>query len=151
MFLAFSYALSSSRTDRAQLNAWRQTIVELGKALHEYKERRDVHDESRQDAMVKLTGELRCMVDLMRERQQDHRLLLQPLNNRPPSSSSSIASSPRRLRTGGGRRLRGPTQSTPEDCTSSRKLAYPKFSFGSWTCPSLLLHPHNPIPPPHDI
>ncbi|EMP28900.1 Tripartite motif-containing protein 39 [Chelonia mydas] len=72
-------------------------------ALHEYKERRDVRDESRQDAMVKLMGEkndmLHCMVDLMWERQQDHRLPLQPLYNHLPSSPSSIASSPRRSRT----------------------------------------------------
>ncbi|XP_074915989.1 uncharacterized protein LOC142045826 [Chelonoidis abingdonii] len=71
----FTELMQSSHTDRAQLNAWRQTIAESCKALQEHEERRDAHDESRQDAMVKL----RCMVDLMRERQQDHKLLLQPL------------------------------------------------------------------------
>ncbi|EMP27725.1 hypothetical protein UY3_15178 [Chelonia mydas] len=92
----FAKLVQSSHTDRAQLNAWRQTIAESCKALHKYEEWRDVRDESRQDAMVKLMWEqtdmLRCMVDLMQERQQDHRLPLQPLNNRPPSSPSSIAS-----------------------------------------------------------
>ncbi|XP_053894147.1 uncharacterized protein LOC128842281 [Malaclemys terrapin pileata] len=126
----FAELMQSSRTDRAQLNAWRQTIAEFHKALQEHEERRDAHDESRQDAMVKLMGEqtdmLRCMVALMRERQQDHRLPLQPLYNRPPSSPSSIASSPRCPRTRGGR-LQGPTQSTPEDRPSSRKLAYVNF------------------------
>ncbi|XP_048721435.2 uncharacterized protein LOC125643196 [Caretta caretta] len=101
----FAELMQSSRTDRAQLNAWRQTIAESRKALHEYEERRDVHAESRQDAMVKLMAEqtdmLSCMVDLMRERQQDHRLPLQPLYNHPPSSPSFIASSPRRPRTQG--------------------------------------------------
>ncbi|XP_043401225.1 uncharacterized protein LOC122465458 [Chelonia mydas] len=96
----FAELMQSSRTDRAQLNAWRQTIAESRKALHEHKERRHMRDESRQDAMVKLMGEqtdmLCCMVALMRERQQDHRLPLQRLYNHPPSSPSSIASSPRR-------------------------------------------------------
>ncbi|XP_074986224.1 uncharacterized protein LOC142072635 [Caretta caretta] len=109
----FAELMQSSCTDRTQLNARRQTIAESRKALHEYEERRDICDESRRDAMVKLMGEqtdmLRCMVDLMRERQQDHRLPLQPLNNCPPSSPSSIASSPRCPRTqhrvGGGRAM----------------------------------------------
>ncbi|XP_074815933.1 uncharacterized protein LOC141991512 [Natator depressus] len=69
----FAELMQSSHTDRAQLNAWRQTVTESHKALHEYEERRNVRDESRQDAMVKLKGEqtdmLRCMVALMRERQ----------------------------------------------------------------------------------
>ncbi|XP_044860060.1 uncharacterized protein LOC123363253 [Mauremys mutica] len=147
----FAELMQSSCTDRAQLNAWRQTIAESHKELQEHEERRDACDESRQDAMVKLMGEqtdmLRCMVDLMWERQQDLRLLLQPLYNHPPSSPSSRASSPRRPRTGGGR-LRGPTYLTPEDHPSSRKMAYVNFLFGFWTCPSLLLHPHNPIAPP---
>ncbi|XP_074976266.1 uncharacterized protein LOC142069348 [Caretta caretta] len=99
----FTELMQSSHTDRAQLNAWRQTIVESHKVLHEHEERRDACDESRQDAMVKLMGEqtdmLHCMVDLMWERQQDHRLRLQPLYNRPLSSPSSIASSPRHPRT----------------------------------------------------
>ncbi|XP_053871739.1 uncharacterized protein LOC128830077 [Malaclemys terrapin pileata] len=107
----FAELMQSSRTDRAKLNAWRQTIAESRKALQEHEERRDVCDESRQDAMVKLMGKqtdmLCCMVDLMWERQQDHRLLLQPLYTHPPSSPSFIASSPRCPRTRGGR-LQGP-------------------------------------------
>ncbi|XP_065432061.1 uncharacterized protein LOC112059026 isoform X3 [Chrysemys picta bellii] len=95
----FAELMQSSRTDRAQLNAWRQTVAESHKALQEHEERSDVCDESRQDAVVKLIGEqtdmLHCMVDLMWERQQDHRLTLQPLSNCPPSFPSSIASSPR--------------------------------------------------------
>ncbi|XP_050813895.1 uncharacterized protein LOC127053358 [Gopherus flavomarginatus] len=146
----FAEVMQSSLTDSAQLNAWRQTIVESRKAVQEHEERRDRHDESRQDAMVKLMGEqtdmLRCMVDLMRERQQDHRLPLQPLYNCFPSSPSSIAFSPRCPRTRGGR-LQGPTHSTPEDCPGSRKLAYVNFLFGFWTCPSLLLHPSTQFPP----
>ncbi|XP_074818813.1 uncharacterized protein LOC141993257 isoform X2 [Natator depressus] len=96
---ALDNTLNSDPLARAQLNVWRQTIAESCKALNEHEERRDVCDESRQDAMIKLMGERtdmrRCMVDLMRERQQDHRLLLQPLYNCPPSFPSSIALSPK--------------------------------------------------------
>ncbi|XP_074818811.1 uncharacterized protein LOC141993257 isoform X1 [Natator depressus] len=95
----FADKLQHGLNRRAQLNVWRQTIAESCKALNEHEERRDVCDESRQDAMIKLMGERtdmrRCMVDLMRERQQDHRLLLQPLYNCPPSFPSSIALSPK--------------------------------------------------------
>ncbi|EMP41648.1 hypothetical protein UY3_01095 [Chelonia mydas] len=52
----FTKLMQSSSTDRAQLNAWRQTIAEFLKALHEYEEKRDMHNESRQDAIVKLMG-----------------------------------------------------------------------------------------------
>ncbi|EMP42171.1 hypothetical protein UY3_00558 [Chelonia mydas] len=71
----FAKIMKSSHTDRAQLNAWRQTTGESRKVLHEYEERRDAHDKSTQDATVKLMGEqtdmLCCKVDLMQERQQD--------------------------------------------------------------------------------
>ncbi|XP_065435681.1 putative golgin subfamily A member 6-like protein 3 [Chrysemys picta bellii] len=74
-------------------------------------ERRDAQDERwrqedqrRQDAMLELlceqTDMLQCLVELQ-ERQQDHRLPLQPLYNHPPPSPCSIASSPRRVRTQG--------------------------------------------------
>ncbi|XP_044837661.1 zinc finger protein 75D-like [Mauremys mutica] len=42
----FAELMQSSRTDRAQLNAWRQTIAESHKALQEHEERRDARDES---------------------------------------------------------------------------------------------------------
>ncbi|XP_043393816.1 synapse-associated protein 1 isoform X2 [Chelonia mydas] len=47
----FAELVQSSHTDRAQLNVWRQTIVESRKASHEYEERRDACD-----AVVKLWG-----------------------------------------------------------------------------------------------
>ncbi|XP_043367882.1 uncharacterized protein LOC122459552 [Dermochelys coriacea] len=46
----FANLIQSSCTDRAQLNVRRQTIAESHKALNEHEERRDTHDESRQDA-----------------------------------------------------------------------------------------------------
>nr|XP_048700744.1 uncharacterized protein LOC125634275 [Caretta caretta] len=72
----FAELMQSTRTDRAQLNAGRETMAESRNKFSDC-------DESRQDAMLKLMGEqtdvLRCLVDLMREKQQEHS---QPLYNR---------------------------------------------------------------------
>ncbi|XP_073197884.1 uncharacterized protein [Lepidochelys kempii] len=139
----FSELMLSSHTDRAQANAWRQTMSECRKAQNEREERWQAeeselrpeaerwrqHDERRQDSMLMLledpTNMLQRMVELP-ERQLEHRLPSQPLSNQLPSSPSSIASSPRRPRT----RWRGlwpPSHSTPEDCPSNRRLAFNKF------------------------
>ncbi|XP_074801800.1 diphthamide biosynthesis protein 3 isoform X1 [Natator depressus] len=60
----FSELMQSSPTERAQQNAWRQTMAETRKVLNECNERREErderrqeHDERRQDAMLSLMGE----------------------------------------------------------------------------------------------
>nr|XP_048673195.1 uncharacterized protein LOC125620966 [Caretta caretta] len=136
----FSELMLSSHTDRAQTNAWKQTMSECRKAQNDREERWRAeeraeaerwrqHDERRQDSMLRLledqTNMLQRMVELQ-ERQQEHRQPLQPLCNQPPSSPSSIASSPRCPRTQWGG-LRPPSHSTPEDCPSNRRLAFNKF------------------------
>ncbi|XP_074817191.1 kidney mitochondrial carrier protein 1 isoform X1 [Natator depressus] len=108
-----SELLLSSHTDRAQTNAWRQTMSECRKAQNDWEERWRAEekveaerwrqrDERRQDSMLRLledqTNMLQHMVELQ-ERQQEHSPCVQPLCNQPPSSPSTIASSPRRLRT----------------------------------------------------
>ncbi|XP_074797077.1 uncharacterized protein LOC141978669 [Natator depressus] len=120
----FSELMLSSHTDRAQTNAWRQTMSECRKAQNDREERWQAedskwraeeraeaerwpqHDERRQDSMLRLledqTNMLQHMVELQ-ERQLEHRPPPQPLCNQPPSSPSSIASSPRRPRTWWGR------------------------------------------------
>ncbi|XP_065435835.1 uncharacterized protein LOC122174562 [Chrysemys picta bellii] len=125
----------SSHADRAQQNAWRQSMSDYRKAQYEREERwraesraeeskwraeedrwRQLADR-RQELMLRLlehqTNMLQCMVELQ-ERQQEQRPLLQPLCNQKPSSPSSIASSPRcpRMRWGG---LRPPSHSTPDE------------------------------------
>ncbi|XP_077678121.1 uncharacterized protein LOC144267747 [Eretmochelys imbricata] len=143
----FSELMLSSHTDRAQTNAWRQTMSECRKAQNDREERWQAEeskwraeeraeaerwqqrDERRQDSMLRLledqTNMLQCMVELQ-ERQQEHRSPLQPLCNQPPSAPSSIASSSRRPRTRLGG-LRPTSHSTPEDCPSNRRLAFNKF------------------------
>ncbi|XP_074985720.1 uncharacterized protein LOC142072533 [Caretta caretta] len=136
----FSELMLSSHTDRAQMNAWRQTMSKCRKAQNDREERwwaeeRKWRAEERaeaerwQDSMLRLledqTNMLQRMVELQ-ERQQEHRLLLQPLCNQLPSSPSSIASSPRHPRTRWGG-LWPPSHSTQEDCPSNRRLAFNNF------------------------
>ncbi|XP_077678084.1 uncharacterized protein LOC144267724 isoform X2 [Eretmochelys imbricata] len=119
----FFELMLSSHTDRAQTNAWRQTMSECRKAQNDREERWwaeeraeaerwQQRDERRQDSMLKLLEDqinmLQCMVELQ-ERQQEHRPPLQPLCNQPPSAPSSIASSRRRPRTQSG----GPPATQP--------------------------------------
>ncbi|KAG6921723.1 hypothetical protein G0U57_005582 [Chelydra serpentina] len=77
----FSELMKSYSTERAQQNAWRQTMAESMKVLNERDERRQEHDEMRQDAILKLMGEqtdmLRSLVQLQ-ERQQEQSPPLQP-------------------------------------------------------------------------
>ncbi|XP_074818758.1 uncharacterized protein LOC141993230 [Natator depressus] len=120
----FSKLMQSSRTDRAQLNAWRHSVAEARKALSDC-------DEQRQQAMLRLMGEqtdmMRCLVELQ-ESQEEHRPPLHPLSNCLLSSSSSISSSPRHPRTQGvGGRLWAPSHSTPEDGPNNRMLSFKQF------------------------
>ncbi|XP_074800925.1 uncharacterized protein LOC141982600 [Natator depressus] len=125
----FSELMQSSDSDRAQQNVWKDTIAEYRKVANEREERWRQEDQRRHEATLGLlrdqTDMLQCLVEV-HERQQDHRLLLQPLFNRPPSSPSSIASSPRRPRTWEGR-LQAPNHSTPVDSPSNRRLSFNKY------------------------
>ncbi|XP_065455019.1 myb/SANT-like DNA-binding domain-containing protein 2 [Chrysemys picta bellii] len=142
----FTELQMSSHAERAQQNAWRQSMSDYRKAQYEREERwrAESRDEQsqwraeddrrrqladrRQESMLRLlehqTDMLQHMVEL-RKRQQEQRPPLQPLCNQQPSSPSSIASSPRRPRTRWGG-LRPPSHSTPDDCPSIRRLAFNK-------------------------
>ncbi|XP_073174069.1 uncharacterized protein [Lepidochelys kempii] len=143
----FSELMLSSRTDRAQTNAWRQIMSECRKAQNDREERWRAEeskwraedraeaqmwrqrDERRQDSRLRLledqTSMLQCMVELQ-QRQLKHRLPLQPLCNQPRSSPSSIASTPRRPRTQWGGH-RPTSHSATEDYPKKRRLAFNKF------------------------
>ncbi|XP_065441324.1 uncharacterized protein LOC135981684 [Chrysemys picta bellii] len=131
----FSEIMESSRSDRAHLNEWKETVSKYRKEASEREDRRDQRedrrdaqderwrqeDQRRQDATLGLLHEqtdmLRCLVELQ-ERLLENRLPLQPLFH-PPPSPCSVSSSPRRVRTRGGR-LRTPSHSTPVDSPSKR-------------------------------
>ncbi|XP_065440328.1 uncharacterized protein LOC101940094 [Chrysemys picta bellii] len=113
----FAEIMESSRSDRAHLNEWKETVSKYRKEASEREdmrdqreERRDARDERwrqedqrRQDATLGLLREqtdmLRCLVELQ-EWLQENRVPLQPLYP-PPPSPCSISSSPRRVRTRG--------------------------------------------------
>ncbi|XP_065416053.1 pre-mRNA-splicing factor CWC22 homolog [Chrysemys picta bellii] len=121
----FSEIMESSRSDRAHLNEWKETVAKYRKEASEREDRRDQRedrrdqreerrdarderwrqeDQRRQDATL---GLLREQTDMLwrllelQERLQENRLPLQPLFH-PPPSPCSISSSPRRVRTRGG-------------------------------------------------
>ncbi|XP_065444988.1 SRRM2 protein homolog rsr-2-like [Chrysemys picta bellii] len=121
----FAEIMESTRSERAHLNEWKDTVSKYRKEASEREDRRDQRedrrdqreerrdarderwrqeDQRRQDAMLGLLREqtdmLRRLVELQ-EWQQDNRVPLQPLYNLPPPSPCSIASSPRHVRTRG--------------------------------------------------
>ncbi|XP_053861147.1 SRRM2 protein homolog rsr-2-like [Malaclemys terrapin pileata] len=131
----FSEIMQSSRSDRAHLNEWKETVSKYRKEVSEREERRDQREERRdqreerrddrderwrqEDQRMKdaTLGLLRRLVEVQ-ERLLENRLPLQPLFH-PPPSPCSVSSSPRRVRTRGGR-LRTPSHSTPVDSPSKR-------------------------------
>ncbi|XP_065445445.1 SRRM2 protein homolog rsr-2-like [Chrysemys picta bellii] len=121
----FSEIMESSRSDRAHLNEWKETVSKYRNVASEREDRRDQRedrrdqredrrdarderwrqeDQRRQDATLGLLREqtdmLRRLVELQ-ERLLENRLPLQPLFH-PPPSPCSVSSSPRRVRTRGG-------------------------------------------------
>ncbi|XP_065448611.1 uncharacterized protein LOC135983086 [Chrysemys picta bellii] len=116
----FSEIMESSRSDRAHVNEWKETVSKYRKEVSEREERRDQREERRdqreerrdarderwrqEDQRMKdaTLGLLRRLVEVQ-ERLLENRLPLQPLFH-PPPSPCSVSSSPRRVRTrrGGG-------------------------------------------------
>ncbi|KAM9138979.1 uncharacterized protein ACDP82_008603 [Pangshura tecta] len=136
----FSDIMEVTHKERAHLNEWKEVVSNYRKDASEREDRRDTQDERWwqedrqedqrwqqedqrcQDATL---GLLRDQTDMLwrlvelQERQQDHRVPLQPLYNHPHPSPCSTSSSPRRVRTRGGR-LRAPIHSTPVDSPTRR-------------------------------
>ncbi|XP_074812776.1 uncharacterized protein LOC141989752 [Natator depressus] len=72
----FYKLMQSSCTDRAQLNAWRHSVLEARKALSEREEQTQEHKKQRQEVMLKLMVEQRDMMKhlvQLQESQQEHR------------------------------------------------------------------------------
>ncbi|XP_053898495.1 SRRM2 protein homolog rsr-2-like [Malaclemys terrapin pileata] len=139
----FSEIMESSRSDRAHLNEWKETVSKYRKEASEREDRRDQRedrrdqredrrdarderwrqeDQRRQDATLGLLHEqtdmLRRLVELQ-ERLLENRLPLQPV---PPSPLPMfrILLTQTCKNTGGGGRLRTPSHSTPVDSPSKR-------------------------------
>ncbi|KAM9169277.1 uncharacterized protein ACDP82_013388 [Pangshura tecta] len=125
----FPDIMEVTRKERAHLNEWKEVVSNYRKDASEREDRRDTRNERWQqedrrwrDATL---GLLRDQTDMLwhlvelQERQQDHRVPLQPLYNHPHPSPCSTSSSPRRVRTRVGR-LRAPIHSTPMDSPTRR-------------------------------
>ncbi|XP_065410895.1 SRRM2 protein homolog rsr-2-like [Chrysemys picta bellii] len=145
----FSEIMESSRSDRAHLNEWKETVSKYRKEASEREDRRDQREdmrdqreerrdqrEERRDARDErwrqedqrskdaTLGLLREQTDMLRRLVELQERLLEnrlPLQPvfHPPRSPCSVSSSPRRVRTRGGR-LRTPSHSTPVDSPSKR-------------------------------
>ncbi|KAM7161548.1 uncharacterized protein RBU57_009079 [Macrochelys suwanniensis] len=126
----FSELMQCSRTEVDQQNLWRETISQYKQEGSARAERWRQEDQRVTEAMLgllrKQTDTFRRLVDVLQECRQDDRLPLQHICNRPHPSPSPIASSPRVPKTQGGRQ-RANNHSTPADCSSSRRLSFPKF------------------------
>ncbi|XP_065413983.1 SRRM2 protein homolog rsr-2-like [Chrysemys picta bellii] len=145
----FSEIMESSRSDRAHLNEWKETVSKYRKEASEREDRRDQRedmrdqredrrdqreerrdarderwrqeDQRRQDATLGLLREQTDMLRHLVELQERLQENRLPLQPLYPPSPSpcSVSSSPRRVRTRGGR-LRTPSHSTPVDSPSKR-------------------------------
>ncbi|KAM9173386.1 uncharacterized protein ACDP82_000486 [Pangshura tecta] len=134
----FSDIMEVNRKERAHLNEWKEMVSNYRKDASEREDRRDTQDERwRQEDWQEdqrwrqedqrwrdaTLGLLRDQTDMFRrlvelqERQQDHRVLLQPLYNHPSPCSTSSSPSPVRTR---GRRLHAPMHSTSVDSPTRR-------------------------------
>ncbi|KAM7180010.1 uncharacterized protein RBU57_013433 [Macrochelys suwanniensis] len=126
----FSELMQCSCTEVGQQNLWRDTISQYKQEGSACAERWRQEDQRVTEAMLGLlreqTDTFRRLVDVLQERRQDDRLPLQHICNRPHPSPSPIASSRRVPKTRGGRQ-RANNHSTPADCSSSRRLSFPKF------------------------
>ncbi|XP_065436870.1 uncharacterized protein LOC122172748 [Chrysemys picta bellii] len=136
----FSEIMECTCNERAHLNEWKDTVSKYRKDASEREVMRDARDERWQAATLGLlrdqTDMLRRLVELQ-ERQQDNRLLLQPLYNLPPPSPCSISSSPRRVRTWGGGGRGSVHPPTPPQWTAQPKGCH-YIEFFQWPFSSLL-------------
>ncbi|XP_053879183.1 uncharacterized protein LOC128834454 [Malaclemys terrapin pileata] len=132
----FAEIMESTRSDRAHLNEWKDTVSKYRKEASECEDRRDQReerrdtrderwqqeDQRRQDAMLGLLREqtdmLRRLVELQ-ERQQDNRVPLQPLYN-PPSPLTMFHRLLTQTCKNTGGKLHTPSHSTPVDSPSKR-------------------------------
>ncbi|XP_074922342.1 uncharacterized protein LOC142046878 [Chelonoidis abingdonii] len=139
----FSEIMEVTHNEKAHLNKWKDMVSKHKKDASDCEERRDEREERRdereerrdtqderrdardewwQDATLGLlrdqTDVLRRLVELQ-ERQQDHRVPLQPLYNHLPPSLCSLASSPRRVIMRRGR-LCASVHSTPVNSPAKR-------------------------------
>ncbi|KAM9134240.1 uncharacterized protein ACDP82_009635 [Pangshura tecta] len=150
-----------TRKERAHLNEWKEVVSNYRKDSSEREDRRDTRDERwRQEDRQEdqrwqqedqrwrdaTLGLLRDQIDMLRhlvelqERQQDHRMSLQPLYNHPHPSPCSTSSSPRCVRMRGGGSVH---PSTPPPWTAQPEgCHYCEMFLVGFSIPPILLPNH---------
>ncbi|XP_065410508.1 uncharacterized protein LOC135973053 [Chrysemys picta bellii] len=123
----FSELMGCSRADAAQQTQWRENMWQYQRAHSEWEERWRQEDQQATQTLLGLMREqtdmLRRLVDVLQDRRQEDRALLQSLSNRPPPPIPPSPKVPRR-RSGRGREN---CLSTPADCSCTRRLSFPKI------------------------
>ncbi|KAM7134845.1 uncharacterized protein RBU57_017019 [Macrochelys suwanniensis] len=130
----FSELMVCSRNEAAQR---REDISQSERASSEWEQRAEAREDRWQQEdqqatqtllglMREQTDTLRRLVDVLQDRRQEERGPLYLISNRPPPQQSPIPPPPKVTRTRGSRG-RVNNHSTPADCSSSRRLSFPKI------------------------
>ncbi|XP_065453776.1 uncharacterized protein LOC135983921 [Chrysemys picta bellii] len=126
----FSELMGCSRAEAAQQTQWRENMLQYQQSHSKREERWRQEDQQATQTLLGLLREqmdtLRHLVDVLQDRRQEDRALLQSISNRPPPPQTPISPSPKVPRRRGGRG-RENCHSTPAECSSTRRLSFPKI------------------------
>ncbi|XP_065448021.1 uncharacterized protein LOC135982969 [Chrysemys picta bellii] len=126
----FSELMGCSRAEATLQTQWRENMSQYQRAHSEREERWWQEDQQATQTLLGLmreqTDTLRRLVDVLQDRRQEDRAPLQSISNHHPPSQSPIPPSPKVPRRRGSR-VRENCHSTPVDCSSGRRLSFPKI------------------------
>ncbi|XP_065421305.1 uncharacterized protein LOC135975180 [Chrysemys picta bellii] len=130
MFSELMGYMGCSRAEAAQQTQWRENMSQYQRSHSEREDRWQKEDQQATQTLLGLMREqtdmLRRLVDVLQDRRQEDRAPLHSISNCPPPPQSPIPPSPKVSRRRGGRG-RENSHSTPADCSSSRRLSFPKI------------------------
>ncbi|XP_053876129.1 uncharacterized protein LOC128832623 [Malaclemys terrapin pileata] len=126
----FSELMGCSQAEAAQQIQWRENMSQYQRSHSEREDRWRQEDQQATQTLLGLMTEqtdmLWRLVDVLQDRKQEDRAPLHSISNRPPPPQSPICPTPKVPRRRGGRG-RENSHSTPADCSSSRRLSFPKI------------------------
>ncbi|XP_065407724.1 uncharacterized protein LOC135972705 [Chrysemys picta bellii] len=123
----FSELMGCSRAEQTQ---WRKNMSQYQRAHSKREEKWWQEDQQATQTLLGLmreqTDTLRRLVDVLQDRRQEDRAPLQSICNHHPPPQSPIPLSPKVPRRRGCR-VRENCHSTPAECSSTRRLSFPKI------------------------
>ncbi|XP_065440580.1 uncharacterized protein LOC135981550 [Chrysemys picta bellii] len=126
----FSELMGCSRAKSTLQSQWRENLSQMHRSHMEREERWRQEDQQATQTLLGLmreqTDTLRRLVDVLQDWRQEDRALLQSICNHRPPPQSPIPPSPKVPRRRGCR-ARENCHSTPADCSSGRRLSFPKI------------------------